>query len=808
MKKYPRRYDKALTIGLRPDSRMRRGADAMEACVDLKPTPHGLVRTDDLTSPYSEVITNTTQSSLHHIVDIVNATSRASDADWTLESQWAYDAGNTEMDRTPGTGAPILSGDELLANGTFTGAATSWTLTNWAYSANQVNANTNATATCAQNATQGTPPAAGVDCYVQFELVNQQPSGTYEFAGSSTFHVNFGGVTGASYTTLGAKAETLAYGTGVLECVAQGGGGSNYCRIGLDNVSIQEITGYSAVGADTLRLADANLDEVLVAGRTYYLNFTVDNYAAGSVTPDLGGTNGTARSADGTYFEAIVAGSGGTGLTFEASTDFNGTVDISDVHIYYFADLEWPWPQLFRGREVTLIAWKQHLATVDETTWYNTNLTVYDASSTATEDTITNATGGAWHFCDFGTTWALFNGVEVVYYDPGTSKYLVWDDTTIKTGCNFRGRAVMAGFSDWPAVWKTAYQKLAEDDSSISHTMTLGDNWILISPPGDGGIASPWWLNDALSGTITTSGRDATYYEQVRQYFLRNDWFMAPLPFQGNVLRVEPLGKGLMVYGEDGVCVLYPAVIGDTATFGLKTFRELRSVGIAGRSAIAIAGGDGSDDSGEHVFIDTKGNWWRVGVDLQPQRLGYSEFGSALSTYPVGSYHIAEDEDEFLMCDGTDGYVLTRSGLCKQEQGFVSSIITDGSGNTYATINPDETITGLASFLTHPEDFALPGMKSVNMLMCLHTGLTDAQCRVYYRYLDADAATETWTATDWIDLDHAGVAFPRITANEFKFEVRGTPETDARVYSLIVEWELEDKRFIRSFMLGSQTPEA
>ena len=61
---------------------------------------------------------------------------------------------------------------------------------------------------------------------------------------------------------------------------------------------------------------------------------------------------------------------------------------------------------------------------------------------------------------------------------------------------------------------------------------------------------------------------------------------------------------------------------------------------------------------------------------------------------------------------------------------------------------------------------------------------------------------EGMTSTDWYELDHSGCAFPRVTANEFKFEVRGTPETDALIYSLLVEWELEDKTFIRSFMLG------
>ncbi len=221
---------------------------------------------------------------------------------------------------------------------------------------------------------------------------------------------------------------------------------------------------------------------------------------------------------------------------------------------------------------------------------------------------------------DFGTTWALFNGVVVVMYDPSSSKYLVWDSTTVQTGCEFRGRSIMGGFSNWPAAWITAFAKLAEDDSTISHSMSLGDNWVMWSPIGEGGLGSPWWLFSSLADDLTSNGRDDDEYYKLRHLLARNDWGFMPMPFQNDVLRVEPLGKAVMVYGEDGICALYPTVVGDVATFGLRRIRGLDRVGIKGRSAIAVYGGDGSDDSGEHRFVDTKNRLWSIKTDLQPKK--------------------------------------------------------------------------------------------------------------------------------------------------------------------------------------------
>jgi len=64
----------------------------------------------------------------------------------------------------------------------------------------------------------------------------------------------------------------------------------------------------------------------LTSGESYKVVYTVSDRTAGTVTPMVGGTAGTAVSANGTYRETIVAGSDGK-ITFRADADFTGKID-------------------------------------------------------------------------------------------------------------------------------------------------------------------------------------------------------------------------------------------------------------------------------------------------------------------------------------------------------------------------------------------------------------------------------------------------------------------------------------------------
>lgn len=76
----------------------------------------------------------------------------------------------------------------------------------------------------------------------------------------------------------------------------------------------------AATNATALSLAAG-----LIQGQAYYLTFDMTR-SAGSLTPSLGGTNGTARSSAATFSEIVIAGAGGD-ISFTADASFAGTVD-------------------------------------------------------------------------------------------------------------------------------------------------------------------------------------------------------------------------------------------------------------------------------------------------------------------------------------------------------------------------------------------------------------------------------------------------------------------------------------------------
>ncbi len=73
----------------------------------------------------------------------------------------------------------------------------------------------------------------------------------------------------------------------------------------------------------------------IVASTFYQVKFTVSGCTTGSVTMNIGGTNGTARSANGTYTEVITTASTAN-LIFTPTNDFDGSID--DVVVRYVAN--------------------------------------------------------------------------------------------------------------------------------------------------------------------------------------------------------------------------------------------------------------------------------------------------------------------------------------------------------------------------------------------------------------------------------------------------------------------------------------
>lgn len=95
-------------------------------------------------------------------------------------------------------------------------------------------------------------------------------------------------------------------------------------------------TGWTITGGvadvDGTQVADSDLEQSITVTNTdsYEVTFTVSSWVAGTITPRIGGTAGTARGANGTFTEVIVAGAGAS-PELELRADATGDMQIDNV---------------------------------------------------------------------------------------------------------------------------------------------------------------------------------------------------------------------------------------------------------------------------------------------------------------------------------------------------------------------------------------------------------------------------------------------------------------------------------------------
>ena len=90
----------------------------------------------------------------------------------------------------------------------------------------------------------------------------------------------------------------------------------------------------SGVGTATAATADLEQSISVTSASQYVIHFTIVTFASGtSITPKIGGTSGTARTAVGSYTEIITAGAGGSPeLEFTPAGTVTATIDSVEVH--------------------------------------------------------------------------------------------------------------------------------------------------------------------------------------------------------------------------------------------------------------------------------------------------------------------------------------------------------------------------------------------------------------------------------------------------------------------------------------------
>jgi hypothetical protein len=173
----------------------------------------------------------------------------------------------------------------------------------------------------------------------------------------------------------------------------------------------------------------------IVTGKSYQVTFTISSYTSGSVKPYIGGTQGTARSAVGTYTETVVAGSANTWIGINGTVAFIGVIDNVSVK-----QVTIPTSTSFNGTEKL---GDGNMETADTASWTG-------ARATLTKETLSphggtrllratsTATGGAAAYCvqhalTAGKTYRI-NGYA--RSDGTVTPKILHNSTTFWTGTN------------------------------------------------------------------------------------------------------------------------------------------------------------------------------------------------------------------------------------------------------------------------------------------------------------------------------------------------------------------------------------
>lgn len=391
------------------------------------------------------------------------------------------------------------------------------------------------------------------------------------------------------------------------------------------------ITGGQAVATGAI---STNLEQGGVTdGSSDYLIIHTQTRSAGSLTPTLGTTAGTARSTSGTFAEVITAATNGQ-LIFDA-TGFTGTVD--NVYVYKVAALSssGAWQLVafqdriaFLGNGNTLLFLKPGNAEISGTPQWQ-----------RTEDLVVDAIGKHNNALVFG----------------GMS------------GTRLSESVVTSLFSHWKELEGLAGQLTTEDD-------TLDSSYIFFSAPGGAENDRPFTLflaalgiggndlNDVLRGDIDS---ELEYY---RIGFFRPKWC-------GPIRALKQCGNDLIAYGRDGVSRL---VRNETGYMEQKLIDH----GIPSRTAVC------GDESG-HVCATTHDELWLITPDGGATCLHYSEYIANLTAASiVASYDPVNKHYHF--ADGTYNYVLSmeqgRPALGNSNAVIPSSLVRiNNTGDLYGT---------------------------------------------------------------------------------------------------------------------------
>lgn len=470
----------------------------------------------------------------------------------------------------------------------------------------------------------------------------------------------------------------------------------------------------------------------------------------------------------------------------------------------------YPFPQLFIGKSVTLLADATAIYDVtksDSGNWTIAARTVYSWEDFNTDESLnagTIPTGKEWHFIDLHGDWMLFNGECVVFTYSGIT--FVQSSVTMQTGAVYNDAQVLyAGFdssdlysiADWPTYLATFQSKVPSDLPVDTYSGGMEGNHVWWSSVAGEDRMRFFSLDLMKYGNAAASGvftDDNPYWLQFSQ---RGESAGAPMPFTGTVQRMMQCGNVMMVYASNGVRMITPD--GDGKLSGVQELPGFApNVGLCSGTTVRLAVGGNENIQ---AFIDERRDLWVVeggGGLPKATNLGYRNVFASATNILV---HYDAGENEFYFTGGSDFAYRLPIGGGMSKSPFLPTTVGYGRANSASgpvgirTLVSDSTTAYLqTNWFDNQGRNVVSNAVRIIVQVDAEDVTTGLQARLTYKRFPNDPSPGN---TGYVTVDNRGVAkIPPTSYYMGYIEVTHPDRTTINVNDIILEFDDGERRSV------------
>jgi len=470
----------------------------------------------------------------------------------------------------------------------------------------------------------------------------------------------------------------------------------------------------------------------------------------------------------------------------------------------------YPFPQLFVGKSVTLLADATAIFDVtksDSGNWTLTAATIYsweDFNDDGSLNAVTIPTGKEWHFVDLHGDWMLFNGECVVFTFSGVT--FVQSSVTIQTGAVYNdAQIVFGGFdssdlfslADWPTYLATYQTHVPAGLPVDTYGTGMGGShvwWSSVAGEDKLRFFSLPVMKYGLTGVAGVFTDANPYWLQFAQ---RGESAGAPMPYTGTVQRMMQCGNVMMVYASNGVRMITPD--GDGKLSGVQELPGFApNVGLCSGTTVRLAVGGNENIQ---AFIDERRDLWVVeggGGLPKATNLGYRNVFASATNIMV---HYDAGENEFYFTGDSDfAYRLPIGGGMSKAPMLPTTVAYGRANNVSGPVGIRTLVSDPTTAYLQTNWFDNQGRNVVSNAMRIIVQVdaedttTGLQAALVYKRFPNDPNPGT---TGYVTVDNRGVAKIAPTSYYMAYiQITHPDRTTININDIILEFDDGERRSV------------